>query len=51
MLPVAHICKHDKAMIRLVQERAENNKQCENNSIQASYDLVDEDTRHDETIR
>ena len=48
MLPVASVGKHDKAGTTM---GLRDNKKSEDNSVQASYDLADMDTRRDKTIR
>ncbi len=45
-LPVASICKHDKHDKATTTMGRQNNKKSENNSIQASYDPDNKDTRH-----
>ena len=50
-LPVASVCKHDKQDKTRYNNGPSDNKKSENNSVQASYDLDDKDTRHDKTIR
>ncbi len=52
-LPVASVCKHDKAATTMghqIRRSPTNNQKSKNNSVQASYDLDNKDTRRNRTI-